>query len=320
VSHNLCNNTMMYVGKEPWHGLGVKLNDPVTSEEAIKFAGLDYEVALHPIMTDFRVIDGMMATARADNNEVFGVVSNRYKIIQNRDAFSFFDNVVGEKRAIYHTAGALGKGERIWMLAKLPNDLFVTKEDRVEKYLCLTNTHDGKSSLKMYFTPVRVVCQNTLTLSLTDSMDGISIRHSGDIKSKVEEAQRVLGIAVEFYKEFGEKAERFRRYNMNLDDAETFFKFMVFGSKDEDVEDTQKMDKKLQLLNLFENGQGNKLEGVRHTAWAGYNAVTEFVDHHSTIRGVKNDPTNRLKNIWFGTGAKFKRLAFDTLSEMVGVI
>jgi phage/plasmid-like protein (TIGR03299 family) len=317
MAHNI--NSMMYVGEKPWHGLGVELYQPATAEEAIISAGLNWEIALQSIRTDFRQIPEFMATARADNRDVLGIVSPKYRIIQNKDAFSFFDAVVGEGQAIYHTAGALGRGERIWLLAKLPSELYVTNEDIVEKYLCLTNCHTGKASLLMYFTPIRVVCQNTLSVSMMDASSGIAIRHSGDVKLKIKEAQRVLGIAMKFYDEFGARAEQFRKFNMNVEDAEKFFKFVILGEELEETDSTREENKINTLLSLFEDGKGAKLEGVRHTGWAAYNAVTEYVDHYGTIRKLDKDPTNRLKNIWFGSGARIKSLAFNRMSEMVGI-
>jgi phage/plasmid-like protein (TIGR03299 family) len=312
-------NRMMYVGEEPWHKLGTRLNKPATAKEAIQAASLDYEVEMVPIFTKNRIqIPNKVATYNPITKGVLGIVSPKYKIVQNVEAFDFFDSVVGEGGAIYHTAGALGQGERIWILAKLPDNIMVTKDDITEEYICLTNSHDGRNALRVYFTPIRVVCQNTLTMSMSDAGNGISIRHFGDIKSKINEARRVLGIAVTFYEKFEVISKQMASVPFHVSDANSYFDAVVFGEEKRKEETRRLLNCKDELLNLFERGKGNDLPGVKHTAWAAYNAVTEYVDHHRTAKGLEKDPTNRLKNIWFGSGANMKSKAFELMTQKIG--
>jgi len=128
--------SMMYVGETPWHKLGTKLEKPATSEEAIQEAGLNFTVQKFRLQTATNnlPVETHYATVRTDTMEVLGVVGSRYEPIQNKDAFRTFDALVGEGEAIYHTAGALGRGERIWLLAKLPDYIRVNGNDVVEKY------------------------------------------------------------------------------------------------------------------------------------------------------------------------------------------
>ena len=157
MGHGIWNNSghasMMYVGKEPWHGLGTKLSKPATSAEAIKAAHLDWDVTLkpvaavdgyreYPIKNRFAIVpcDGWGTT----DCPVFGLVGRGYTPLQNREAFAFFDPIAGKDAAIYHTAGALGRGERIWILAKLPGHICVAGDDITEKFLLLSNSHEGK--------------------------------------------------------------------------------------------------------------------------------------------------------------------------------
>jgi len=328
MGHNLNINNrtgkarMFYVGEEPWHGLGIKLNEPATAKQAIVAADLDYKVEKAPLswmVGDHKAwIEDHKAVVRMDTKQALGVVGDGYKLIQNVEAFSFFDTIVGEGKAIYHTAGALGRGERIWVLAKLPKDLVIAREDVVEKYMILTNSHDGTSALKCYFSPVRVVCQNTLSMSLKDAKDGISIRHSGDIMSKVKEARRVLGISIKYYETFEEIAQFMAKKQLSKADVETYFDKVLGIDKAREKESAVLENRKDDLLGLFEHGKGNDRPGVRGSLWAGYNAVTEFVDHYKTIKGQGDDPTNRLKSIWFGAGARLKEKAFDEAYALVG--
>lgn len=321
MAHNICEKKIAYFGSEPWHGIGTKLNNPATAEEAISGAGLDYEVVQRPLYAAPATIDkaplelkDRKANVRVEKDGrefALGVVGSRYSVVQNRDAFSFFDEVVGTGGAYYHTAGALGQGERIWLLAKLPKNLILFKDDVVEKYLCLTNSHDGSSALRVYFTPIRVVCQNTLNASLKSVHgDSVSIRHSGDLRSKVAQARQTLGLALEYFGEFDEKCLALTAKQLDTTEAREYFN-RVLDIKDEKEASTRVKNQRAQLFSLFERGRGQNLSGVRHTAWAALNAVTELVDHHSTVKGEDDDATNRLRSIWFGGGAALKQKAFD---------
>lgn len=171
MTHNLATTNdrtaMMYAGDVPWHGLGTRLAEPATAEEAIREASLDYQVELDRMTTSSGApIPRRKAVVRRDTGDVLGVVGNAFVPVQNRECFSFLDQVVADGEVCYHTAGALGRGERIWLLAKLPNEIRIKNSDDVtEKYLLLSNSHDGTSALRVFFTPIRVVCQNTLTLA-----------------------------------------------------------------------------------------------------------------------------------------------------------
>lgn len=319
MAHNICDKKIAYYGQKPWHGIGTELNAPATAEEAISAGGLDYEVQQRPIFANPLNPDraplelvGNKANVRVekDGTEVpLGVVGDRYSVIQNKDAFSFFDAVVGAGEAKYHTVGALGQGERIWLLAKLPKDLILFRDDVVEKYLCLTNSHDGSSALRVYFTPVRVVCQNTLNASLKSVQgDSVSIRHSGNLEAKVQQAKYVLGTALEYFGEFDEKCRVLCAKELNGLQARDYFD-RVLGIKDEKTASTRVKNQRSALFTLFEQGKGQNLPGVRHTAWAALNAVTEFFDHHNTVKGEDEDRSNRLKSIWFGASAQIKQKA-----------
>ena len=191
MAHNLLiqngQASMFYLSEVPWHGLGVKLDRPATAKEAIEAAQLDWPVIKLPLFAGSKhiVVPDKFAVVRKTRNlvqktdPVLGIVGKDYTPLQNCDAFRFFDPMVGQNAAIYHTAGALGQGERVWILAKLPGHIRVAKDDITEKYLLLSNSHDGKSSVQIKFTPVRVVCQNTLTIALND---GAAYRVKADRK------------------------------------------------------------------------------------------------------------------------------------------
>lgn len=317
MAHNI--NTMAYVGEKPWHGLGKELQNPMTSDEAIREAGLDWEVKKQPLFIEGgKQAEGWVGMVRQDTKEVLGVASPKYHVVQNRDAFSFFDEVVGKKEAMYETAGCLGKGERIWMLAKLPKSIMVFKDDIVDKYLVLTNGHDARTMLKVYFTPIRVVCQNTLNMSLQSASNQVSLVHRPGIMDKVKEARKVLGLALEFYDEFEVSAKALVKVKMNTRDTTEYFN-RVLGITETEGEKVpqRKLNIRTQLFHLFEKGKGNDMVGIRHSAWTALNAVTEYVDWNLKVKNQADEPSKKLESNWFGSGARMKEHAYDLALDLI---
>lgn len=310
---------MMYCGLEPWHRLGTRLSSPASAAEAIEAAGLGYGVDLAPLVTHSGIdVPQRKAVIRDDTTEVLGVVGNSYVPIQNRECFGFLDAVVTEGRLRYHTAGALGKGERIWMLAQLPGHVRVAGTDDVtEKFLLLSNAHDGTAALRVFFTPIRVVCANTLsTAHRLGRKQGISIRHQGDLATKVRKAQKVLGLAQTYYDDLETKIKCLVNHQPTSKQLENFFQAVYPDSEAGSTPRAENTRKTLERL--FEEGRGQDIQGVRGTSWAALNAVTEFVDHHRPTRGSSEHARadRRLRSQWFGSGARLKAHAWDLALAM----
>lgn len=307
--------TMMYVGEIPWHGLGTALDKPATAVEAIKASGLDWEVGFQKLYTEKQKLIKERAVIRQDNDVVLGIVGKNYKPVQNAEAFSFFDNVVGQDQAIYHTAGQLGEGEKIWILAKLPTVSQIAKDDVTEQFLLFSNSHDGKSSVRMFFTPIRVVCQNTLNVALQAGQSkGISIRHIGNIEAKINQAQEILGLSSTYYRDFEERAKYLAGITVDSLKVDDFIKKCF---QDYDIEKTRT---KNMIDNVMENFEieNQTLPSIKNTAWALFNAYTGFIDHQ---RGSKGDETtrnsNHLNSIWFGSSASLKQNAWENIFDLV---
>lgn len=318
MSHDLATTngrpSMAFYGLSPWHGLGRRLAAPATAKEAITASGLDFTVDIRPLMTE----DGLpvakrRAVVRRDTETVLGTVGSGYTPIQNIDSFQFLDEVAGEGHVRYHTAGALGQGERVWMLAKLPGNIRVNGTDDVsKKFLLLSNSHDGSSSLRVFFSPIRVVCQNTLTFAHRQGRgQGVSIVHRGDVRSRVDEARRLLGLADRTFDRYGEQINVLAKRQLTVAEAEDYFLTLYPDGADEKRGRSRAIRER--LLNLYESGLGQDLPGIRHTAWAALNAATEFVDHHRTTRGqdARTRVDRRLASAWFGSGAQVKLRAWE---------
>jgi phage/plasmid-like protein (TIGR03299 family) len=336
LAHNLATKkdgtaAMMYVGSEgkPWHGLGKAIEKAATSAEAIKAAGLDFEVEAREMFTtheDKRMpVPARKAMVRTDTGDVLGTVGNVYRPVQNREAFAFLDTLTADQ-ITYHTAGALGSGERVWMLAKVPGEIRVGKTDDVsEQFLLLSNTHDGSQSLRCLFTPIRVVCQNTLSYALRGGVKtGVTIWHIGDMKAKVDEARQILGLAVHSFDQFGAAATALAATKMKTVDVASYFKAVLPMPEDpeksklkaKNVEETH-----AEWFRLFAYGAGQDMPGVKGTLWAAYNAVTEWTDHKPVkaraTQALEDARSSRLESIWFGKSATLKARAFEQAMAIV---
>lgn len=323
MAHNLSTTNgktaMAYAGEVPWHRLGTRLEQPFTAREAIDAAGLGYEVELKPLQTiDGTAVPMRKAVIRTDSGIALGAVGNAYVPVQNRQAFGFLDAVVADGGLRYHTAGALGHGERIWLLAKLPETIRVRNtDDIVEKFLLLSNTHDGSTALRVYFTPIRVVCQNTLNVAERRSVDqGIAIMHKGDLCTKIAEAQRVLGLASRFFDDAATKIDFLAGHSPTPAQLETFFQTVY--PNPENADPTRAQNVRETFHRIFETGIGLDMPGVKSTTWAAYNAITEWVDHHRPTRAKTPEArtSRRLQSSWFGSGASLKSRAWNLAVDM----
>ena len=327
MSHNLFfengQASMMYVGGVPWHGLGTALDRPATAEEAIQAARLDWQVRKLPLYASdgpeslLRLpVPDKYAVARENSLDVLGIVGSSYTPVQNQEAFAFFDPIVGKQAAIYHTAGALGKGERVWILAKLPDSIRVIGDDITDKYLLLTNSHDGTSALQVKFTPVRVVCQNTLTLAMGQGGAGIKISHHTDIHHRMKAAERMLGIVNHQYDELADTFREMVKVPMNHNRLERYLEFVY-----PDPKDRVPTESELECISrdrswseyFFDQGAGNRLNGVSGTLWAAYNGVTEYLDH----RKIRQNADQRLTSTWFGEANRVKARALTVATDML---
>lgn len=290
-----------------------------TAVDLLKSANLDFSVSTRTLQTsDGLVVPNKMAIVRDDNDSVLGVVGRRYVPVQNRHAFEFLDSLVDGHELQYRKAGAFRGGAKVWMQVKLPGAIRVRQsDDLVDQYLLLCNTFDGSTALRVLFTPIRVACENSLNLALRQGTNlGVSIRHQGDLKSKIRETQEVFGLAGTYFREAKDGFDRLAGYEMSSEKVRGYFDALYPDPKD--GENSRARATRDRLHQLFDEGLGQDITGIRHTAWAAYNAVTEWVDHHRPTRAaLPSERENaRMNSAWFGSGARLKAEAWKRALEM----
>lgn len=306
-------DSMAYYGETPWHGLGVPLSAPPDSATMIKAAGLDWKVEMPPapgtrLAPDGRPLKCQILRKARDNRErdiMLGLVSRQYVPLQNQEAFRFFDAIVGEGAAIYETAGALGDGERVWVLANVPGEIRVSRNDMVRKYLLLSNSHTGDSAVCVKFTPIRVVCQNTLILALKDGEKAFRVRHSKSMHWRLAEVAEFLRVVHEVFQAAEESFRMLIRVKMTPQRLDDYLESVLPRSADE--KRTQTRPRRWQAITVLFDTPDARVPEVRHTLWAAYNAVIRFEDYRET-RGTAE---RRLDRVWFGAGADLKLQALQ---------
>lgn len=277
--------TMFSVREKPWHGLGTVVSEAPSSEEALKLAGLDWKVLQYPIYASQKVIAGYKANVRDCDGKVLGVVSDRYKIIQNEEAFSFTDELLGEE-VCYETAGSLQGGRRVWILAKLSKEYFVANE-KVSPYLVFSNTHDGSGAVRIAITPIRVVCNNTLNLALESASRSFSIVHKGDVMSKVQQAKHTLFMADRYMKELNTEAEKLLYEEITDEQVNEYLDQLFPVRKDTSFIQRRNIAKiRSDLLRRYYDAPDLKQFG--NNKYKFINAVSDFATHAEPLRKTVN--------------------------------
>lgn len=274
--------TMFYTRTAPWHGLGTRVLEAPTSSAALSLAGLDWKVVQKPVFTaDGLFISGFKANVRDRDNQVLGVVSDRYKVVQNEDAFAFTDELLGEG-VTYETAGSLQNGRRTWILAKLPQR-YIISGDEIDPYLVFMNSHDGKGAIKAAMTPIRVVCQNTLNLALSTARRSWSTIHTGDIHGKLQDARNTLLYADRYMAVLGKTIEELSR--QKLSDRQVLEYIDALFPLPEDASEARKKNigklKEELKLRYFD---APDLQHVGKNAYRFVNAVSDFATHARPLR------------------------------------
>ena len=289
--------SMFSVREKPWHGLGTIVKEAPTSEEALRLAGLDWDVVQSPIYTNHGKVEGYKANIRSTDRQVLGVVSDRYRIVQNTEAFSFTDELLGQG-VRYETAGSLMGGRKVWLLARLPRE-FIIAGERISPYLVFSNTHDGSGAVRVAVTPIRVCCNNTLNLALSTAVRSFSMVHTGDVKEKVSEAKKTLFMADNYMENLGREFERLRKQKISDQQVREYIDQLLPiepGASSVTVKNMKKLRNDM-AMRYFD---APDLKGVGNNAYRFINAVSDFATHAEPIRRTKNYQENLFMKTYEG--------------------
>ena len=282
--------TMFYTREKPWHGLGIMVAEAPNSKDALRLAGLNWKVLQEPVYTENEeLIQGYKANVRDTDRKVLGVVTDRYKVIQNEEAFAFTDTLLGEG-VRYETAGSMQEGRRVWMLARLPRE-FIIGGERISPYMVFSNTHDGSGAVKTALTPIRVVCNNTLNLALRTAKRSWSMIHTGDISGKIEEAKNTLLLADEYMTALGQEFENLRKIKLSEKQVLDYIKILL--PMEENYSLLQKRGvEKLRADMKMRYFDAPDLKDVGNNGYRFVNAVSDFATHSTPRRKTANYKEN----------------------------
>lgn len=331
--------SMMFVGSRqtgvgvPWHGKGVEvpIDKKLNVKEAIEASGLGWQVSLAPLQIMSRanmVATGIsediadkfsgchdkfvdkFATVRMSDNSVLGVVSSSYTPLQNEKAFEFFQPYLDSGSCTIDTCGSLFCGQKVWILAKLNREPLDINGDKVDKFLLISNGHDGKTSVKVSLNPIRVVCANTLTLAHSvKAAQTIRIRHSSQVETNLKLIQESINTIDNCFETTAELYRKMQNKHINQNDLRRFMKVVL--KIDENIPDkdlpTRTNNRLDELINLALNGKGNSGK----TLWDCFNGVSEF-----TSWGYGRNVDSRLDGLWFGNGSIMNQTAFDLAVQL----
>jgi phage/plasmid-like protein (TIGR03299 family) len=293
-----------------WHKLGTVTDSAKTAQEALKIAQLDWEVKksevpVQTIVPTWNTEVGTTLITKSDkfityryhpkthSPEALGVVGNRYTPVQNLEAFEFLNAVSDESGAVFETAGALGKGQQVFMTMKMPKDILIGGHDAVNLYLLAWNTHDGTSSFKVVVTPTRVVCQNTLQMALGNAKRTFSLRHTSGVTGKVQQARETLDLSWKYVSEFEKEANSLISTKMSDAEFKKFMEKLLPEVKEEGKRDRSEEAREVIGALWTAPTQQNILK----TRWAAFNSVAEYVDWASPIRGKDQALGRAIRNI-----------------------
>jgi phage/plasmid-like protein (TIGR03299 family) len=307
---------MMFVGETPWHGLGNQVDEGIAIGDAIVEAGLDWEVGLKDLQTVDGVPVSHRATYRKSDGSILGVVGPRYTPLQNKDAFDWFQPFLDANECSIHTAGSLHSGQKVWVLAQLNRDNSeIVRGDEVCKFILLSNSHDGSTAIRVGYTPIRVVCVNTLAFAHSNvNSKLIRIRHTRSSQKNLESVRDIMD---NINAEFEATAEQYRflaSKNFNQKDIEKYVKVVLdIKGADEDIKTRTRniMDDILTRI----NGPKQSAANVAGTWWAAYNGFNEYLNY-----GKGRTTDNRLDSLWFGQNANDNSFALKTAMEFANAV
>jgi phage/plasmid-like protein (TIGR03299 family) len=306
--------TMAYAGQTPWHGLGTQLPPSLPIDDWIIQAGMDWEILESPVhyrvgkqphLGQIQPYEDHKVLYRSDTQAPLSVVGQRYNVVQPRQILEFYRDLTEQSGFELETAGVLKGGKKLWALAKTGQSTALKGTDVTNGYVLLATACDGTMATTAQFTSIRVVCNNTLSIAVSNNSGAVKVPHRSSFDATKIKQQ--LGIAISDWDDFMYRMKQLSDRKVNTREARAFCKAVLIDP-DKQVPSRQEERKVSQVITLFEGrGMGADLSSAQGTAYGLLNAVTQFVDHEQRAR----TRDNRLDSAWFGQGANTKRKALD---------
>lgn len=316
MAHNI--NSIAFAGKTPWHGLGNTVSSGASIETWLAESGLTWQAKKTPVQYQNGILHTMpdrFALYRSDTGHAFDIVSDRYKVVQPQEIVEFYRNIASQYGFEIETVGALGQGEKIWALAKTPNQFELAGGDTVNDYLLLATSYDRSMPTQAFFTSVRVVCNNTLQQSLNGAKQAaVTVSHRS--KFDAIKVQNELGIHNSAWHEFGDIAKALSERKVTRDETVDVLFDLLKEAGEEDAQNwsTRKKNIATEIFSCVANSPGSRLPSSNGTAWGLLNGITYYADHKASA----HTDSNRLNSAWFGPNAALKARAFDQVCSLVG--
>lgn len=307
-------------GETAWHGLGKYFTERMTAEKAIIESGMDFTVVLQKIRTSTGIIiPDRFATVRTDLKKVLGVVGDRYEIIQNKDVFGFFDPIIDKEEAIYETAGVLFDGKKIFLTAKLPSDISV-RGDKIDQYILLTSSHDGSGPIIAGFTPIRVVCNNTLTAALPGLKNRVTIRHTANAKTRIADAHRVMGLCSTYMEGLKLEFDKMAKAKITDKKLKDFVLSVLIPKKETLTKEELEKGYSSRAVNLCDEivhfaktHETQTTDASKGTVFGAYNAISGYFNYTKEYESADD----RMQDFMFNGMSNRISLAFDLCRGMV---
>jgi phage/plasmid-like protein (TIGR03299 family) len=333
MAHNLNYNSetgkysFYSVKEKAWHDLGHIAEQYETSEQVLTNSGLNFSVEkapnIHRLPNGTEIVsETSFFTYRTDTNEILGdQLGTDYHVVQNLEAFSFFDAIAGKDGIYYETAGALGKGERIFITAKLPGYIKIGSDDVIEKYLFLTTSHDGKSCIIAAFTPVRIVCNNTLTSALGNCSNIINIRHTPNASIQLKEAHKIMGMINTLSPVLEEVFNMWSKISISDDEMKKLIQLALAPNKEtlENIKLGKEDENSTAFKNIVEDvfayamiSDTQQMETTKGTLFGAYNAITGYFQN---VREYKDNDAKIKSILYSGTAQTRTQTAFKLCEQ-----
>jgi len=307
---------MAYLGKTPWHKLGTAMDGNPNVADALSAANLDWNVELKPMFIESgEKVPKRKAVVRDVDGAVLSTVGDKYHPIQNSEAFGILQPACEQFGVVIETAGALNNGEKVWMLARLPESIEVVEGDRVDGYFLVRSSHNGKSCMTARPTPIRVVCANTLSIATRDKKAGvIKLRHSSSAKDSLDDTAHLISSLVQHLKDTGETFRQLADRKMTQDEMDDYF-IEVLGITEKSKQSAVRTFSEVAELGA---GKATGFEFAPGTLWTAYNALTEYVDHRIPLEASsKKGLITAQKSALFGSNNKLKARALKIAQALV---